>query len=116
MLIPLLIATFGILAADSLPANSKQAEKIHRNSIVIDCHNDLPAALRSKGASDFDKFDRSWPQPEFNTDISRLRKGGMGAQFWVAFTGLSRRKYARDRQSVSYELNPLDQDTVLSSS
>jgi len=67
------------------PAISKEAERIHRGAIVIDGHNDFPWKLRTKGDSSFDKVDISKSQPEHHTDIPRLRKGGVGAQFWVAY-------------------------------
>ena len=74
-----------ILAAETPSAISPEAEKIHRSAIVIDGHNDLPYTLRDKGHLSFDKFDLSREQPEIHTDIPRLRKGGVGAQFWVAY-------------------------------
>lgn len=82
----LLVAWLALGESPSAPIVSKEAEKLHRTSIVIDGHNDLPEALRNKGASGFEKYDLTHPQPDFNTDIPRLRRGGVGAQFWVAFT------------------------------
>ncbi len=35
--------------------------------------------------SSFDKLDIAQPHPELQTDIPRLKKGGVGAQFWVVF-------------------------------
>ena len=64
---------------------SREALRLHQSSIVIDGHNDLPWELRNKAQSSFDKIDISKEQPELDTDIPRLRKGGLGAQFWVAY-------------------------------
>jgi membrane dipeptidase len=61
------------------------ARELHRSAILIDGHNDLPWQLRTKGDSGFDKFDVSQPQPMLDTDLPRLRRGGMGAQFWSAY-------------------------------
>jgi membrane dipeptidase len=58
------------------------ARELHRRSLVVDGHNDLPWEIRTKGSSDFSKIDISQPQPELHTDIPRLREGGVGAQFW----------------------------------
>src|SRR6266480_2884701 len=58
------------------------ARKLHGASLVIDGHNDMPWEIREKGASSFDKMDISKPQPKLQTDIPRLRAGGVGAQFW----------------------------------
>lgn len=58
------------------------ARKLHSGSLVIDGHNDMPWEIRKQGSSDFDKMDISKPQPTLQTDIPRLRAGGVGAQFW----------------------------------
>ena len=49
---------------------------------MIDGHNDMPWEIRKQGSSSFDKLDISKPQPKLQTDIPRLREGGVGAQFW----------------------------------
>ena len=61
------------------------AKKIHRLAIVIDGHNDLPWELRVKGSMLFDKLDIAKPQKTLQTDIPRLREGGLGAQFWSVY-------------------------------
>jgi membrane dipeptidase len=58
------------------------ARQLHSRSLVIDGHNDMPWEIRTSGSSSFDKLDISQPQPKLQTDIPRLRKGGVGAQFW----------------------------------
>jgi membrane dipeptidase len=55
---------------------------LHEASLVIDGHNDMPWEIRTNGDSSFDKLDISQPQPKLQTDIPRLRQGGVGAQFW----------------------------------
>ena len=62
-----------------------RARKLHAASLVIDGHNDLPWELRAGGAERFTRIDVSQPQPKLQTDIPRLRAGGMGAQFWAAW-------------------------------
>lgn len=62
-----------------------EALRIHRASIVIDGHNDLPWKLREQSESSFETLDISQPQASLHTDIPRLRQGGLGAQFWSAF-------------------------------
>jgi membrane dipeptidase len=59
-----------------------EAERIHKSCIVIDGHNDMPWEIRKQGSRTFEKLDISKPQATLQTDIPRLRKGGMGAQFW----------------------------------
>ncbi|HEX5470548.1 MAG TPA: dipeptidase [Lacipirellulaceae bacterium] len=58
------------------------ARKLHASALVIDGHNDMPWEIRQQGGSSFDKMDISKPQPTLQTDIPRLRAGGVGAQFW----------------------------------
>jgi membrane dipeptidase len=50
---------------------------------LTDGHNDLPDAMRERGG--LDSVDISRPQPRLQTDIARLRSGGVGAQFWAAY-------------------------------
>jgi membrane dipeptidase len=61
---------------------SEAAKKLHSRSLVIDGHNDMPWEIRKQGNSSFEKMDISKPQPTLQTDIPRLRQGGVGAQFW----------------------------------
>lgn len=63
---------------------TEEAMRIHRAGILIDGHNDLPGKVRGANSS-FDELDISKPQPQLHTDIERLKKGGLGAQFWSAF-------------------------------
>jgi len=58
------------------------ARKLHSSSLVIDGHNDMPWEIRTKGDSNFDKLDIAQSQPKLQTDIPKLREGGVGAQFW----------------------------------
>src|SRR5947207_767543 len=69
--------------ADRRPVElTDAARKLHVSALVIDGHNDMPWEVRTKGSSNFDKMDISKPQPKLQTDIPRLRAGGVGAQFW----------------------------------
>jgi membrane dipeptidase len=53
--------------------------------MLFDGHNDLPWEIRTEAESSFDKADISQPQPQFHTDIPRLRKGGLKAQYWSVY-------------------------------
>jgi len=63
----------------------EEARKIHADNPVIDGHNDLPWELRQRGNASFRNIDLLRPQPKMHTDIPRLRRGGVGAQFWSAY-------------------------------
>lgn len=54
------------------------------HSPVFDGHNDLPWALRRHGY-DLDAVDIATQQTAVQTDLPRLRAGGVGAQFWSVF-------------------------------
>lgn len=51
---------------------------------VFDGHNDLPTALRATAGYSVAGLDAE--RPELQTDLPRLRRGGVGAQFWSAWT------------------------------
>ena len=63
----------------------EEALAIHRQGLLIDGHNDLPWQYRDLNDLSFRKIDITRPQKELHTDIPRLRKGGVGAQFWSAY-------------------------------
>lgn len=68
---------------------TEEAERIHKASYVWDGHNDLPWESRQRASLSFEKLDISKPQPEIHTDIERLRKGNVGAQFWSVYVPVS---------------------------
>lgn len=84
---------------------SEEALRVHREAIVIDGHNDLPWELRDQGDLTFNRLDVRKPQPLMHTDIPRLRKGGVGAQFWSAYVPARTRK---DSSSVRMTLEQID--------
>jgi membrane dipeptidase len=86
----LLLTVFVAAAQAQTPARppvvlTDEGRRVHAESFVFDGHNDLPWELRTKADSSFDKRDIRQPQPAMHTDITRLRKGGVGAQFWSVY-------------------------------
>jgi membrane dipeptidase len=56
--------------------------------LLIDGHNDLPWQLRKRFANDLDQVDLRDTRaldPRMHTDLGRLRRGGVGAQFWALY-------------------------------
>jgi membrane dipeptidase len=53
--------------------------------MVIDGHNDLPWAHRTAAGYDLGAVDVGMAQPQFNTDLPRLRRGSVGGQFWSVY-------------------------------
>ena len=63
----------------------QQARTIHSSLPVVDGHNDLPWALRTRAGSDLDEADPCVTLDGYHTDVPRLAEGGVGAQFWSVF-------------------------------
>jgi membrane dipeptidase len=63
-----------------------RARALLKTAPVVDGHNDVPWAIRrSKDKpNDVDAYDLSRTTPG-NTDIARLRQGGVGGQFWSVY-------------------------------
>src|SRR5947207_15988177 len=63
------------------------AERILRQTPLIDGHNDLPWRIREDSIAhgNVDVYDLRKHTPG-QTDLERLRKGMVGAQFWSVYT------------------------------
>lgn len=83
--ISLFLLTSILLISAPAAEVSPQAMRIHRQALLIDGHNDFPWELRTKRHSSFDEGDMSRTLTNFQTDIPRLKQGGVGAQFWAAY-------------------------------
>ena len=70
---------------------TEQALEIHHSGMLFDGHNDLPFAVRRKGNSSFEKIDIAKMQTDvgLHTDIPRLKKGGLKAQYWSVYVPAS---------------------------
>lgn len=56
---------------------------------VFDGHNDLPWAVRELCGYDLDALDLHGGEPRLQTDLPRLRRGGVTAQFWSVYVPCS---------------------------
>jgi membrane dipeptidase len=77
------------LTAQTAPANDQylaRARRILRQTPLIDGHNDLPWRIRedSIARGNVDAYDLRKHTPG-HTDLDRLRKGMVGAQFWSVY-------------------------------
>jgi membrane dipeptidase len=84
---------------------SEKALAIHREALLIDGHNDLPWELRTKDGPAFQNIDLTRPQKRFHTDIERLKKGNVGAQFWSAYVPVD---YGKKGIAVKTTLEQID--------
>jgi membrane dipeptidase len=105
-----LLAAVAVLPAADPPARkpvvpSEQALRIHADNPVIDGHNDLPWELRRLDGLAFGKIDLLRPVAKTHTDIPRLRKGGVGGQFWSAYVPVDT---VRKGEAVKRTLEQID--------
>ncbi|HEX6354618.1 dipeptidase [Actinophytocola sp.] len=68
----------------------ERAQALLKSTPLVDGHNDLPWALRQlpevdETRSEAAEVDLTEPQPRLQTDIPRLRAGGVGMQFWSVY-------------------------------
>ncbi len=75
------------------PALVERARKLLVATPLIDGHNDLPWQYRERVKNRLGEIDLGVDQtaldPAFHTDLPRLRKGGVGAQFWSVYVPVS---------------------------
>ena len=73
------------LGAQASESHLERARRILRSTPLIDGHNDLPWEIRRATAPfDVDAYDLRKTTPG-HTDLERLRKGMLGAQFWSVY-------------------------------
>ncbi len=61
------------------------ARRIHATLPVVDGHNDLPWAIRTSADGSLEATHPKSHLGGFHTDIERLRRGGVDAQFWSVY-------------------------------
>ncbi|HUS25680.1 MAG TPA: membrane dipeptidase, partial [Candidatus Binatia bacterium] len=87
-LAPLLLLAAAATADAAAPDRAlAHARALLKTTILVDGHNDLPWAIRiADGAPmDVDAYDLRGAV-KGQTDLKRLRAGGVGAQFWSVYT------------------------------
>jgi membrane dipeptidase len=72
-------------AADRAHAELSGIRCLLAGAPLIDGHNDLLWELREQVGYDFDRRDIGGSVPGVQTDLPRLRAGGVGGQFWSVF-------------------------------
>jgi membrane dipeptidase len=84
-LIPLLMLLSVLPSFRRLSAQDYRAQALRILGTVplIDGHNDIPDAIRERGGLDSVNF--AVLQPKLMTDITKLRAGAVGGQYWAAY-------------------------------
>ncbi|HEX8240649.1 MAG TPA: dipeptidase [Allosphingosinicella sp.] len=84
--LPILVAAALISAGATAQTPEQRVERVLAKTPVIDGHNDLPWEIRDNydfWRSPLDlEADTSKLEKRLQTDLPRMKKGGMGAQFW----------------------------------
>ena len=82
----LLLFASPALAGTDEDAALRHARELLASTILIDGHNDLPWVIRewAEAPMDVEKYDLRKSAPH-ETDLARLRAGGVGAQFWSVY-------------------------------
>jgi membrane dipeptidase len=81
----------------------ERARRLHREVPVVDTHNDLPTMIHERNGGDVVKMNPDGPL-DIDTDLPRLRQGGIGAQFWAAYVPSS----FIERGAARYVLEEID--------
>lgn len=110
-------------------AENARFDRIARRTPLIDGHNDVPWAIRDDHAGNLDAVDLNTDTtrltPPMHTDFARLRRGGLGAQFWSVYVpasykgaastvavfeqiDLTRRMIARDADKLEFANSAAD--------
>jgi membrane dipeptidase len=74
------------MAGAQVDPAQRRAAALLRRAPVFDGHNDLPWVIREDAIAlgDLDRYDIARPA-RGDTDLARLRQGGVGAQFWSVY-------------------------------
>lgn len=81
-----------------------QAKALHAKYPLIDGHNDLPGLVRRRTDGDFTKLNLRNTVTDGQTDIDRIRAGGMGGQFWSVYVSTS----LEGAEAVKQTLNQIE--------
>ena len=107
-----LASTVALAAGPQLP-DARRIERVLSQTPLIDGHNDLPWEIRERFGGDLTRIDlgantAALPAPSgaapLMTDIPRLRRGHVGAQFWSVWIPVD----IRGPQAVQMTLEQID--------
>jgi membrane dipeptidase len=90
-----------------------QAQEVHSRALIIDGHNDMPVERVARGEKSFDWRRRD---PQYHTDIPRMKEGGYDVGFFVVGNGLVANVWvATERMLAQIDAHPDELTLVLSS-
>jgi membrane dipeptidase len=84
--------------------SDEEVKRVHASALLIDTHNDFPTEQTGQDRPIGSPIDIGHPSPKAQTDLARLRAGGVGAVFFAAYVGanfgLGNRAYTRAQQVI----------------
>lgn len=106
---PLLVAVLLYAGDIQDDAFVERARQLHREVPLIDGHNDLPWRMHNLNKSDPLSLDITQRLDKGQTDIPRLKDGGVGGQFWsvyvpVSLSGKEAVQMTKDQIGLVYKL------------
>jgi len=82
---PVLSTASGVLSHEDDAALRARAQKLHRQSIVIDTHNDITTPMLDKDFDIGSRGDDQGAKIRTHTDIRRMKEGGLTAEFFAIY-------------------------------
>src|SRR6476469_803564 len=76
----------------------EEVMRVHQSALLIDTHNDVTSATVAG-------LDIGKPNTDHMTDVARMKKGGMGAQFFAAYVAAS---YVEGNRAANRALQMID--------
>ncbi|MEO8662650.1 MAG: dipeptidase [Bryobacteraceae bacterium] len=97
-----LIAAFVLAAGTGLSqkrtVSDAEVAKVHKSAILIDTHNDITSRT-------VEGWDIGTDATDTHTDINRMKKGGMGGEFFAVFVGAN---YVEGNHAANRTLEMID--------
>jgi len=87
-----------LLSGQTRTVTDAEVQRVHRGALLIDTHNDVPWRV-------VDGFDIGAKSKEWHTDLTRLKAGGLGAVFFVAYVS---KDYVEGNRSAHRTLQLID--------
>lgn len=94
----MVIASIALWAGEKRNISESEVQRVHRSALLIDTHNDITTMT-------VDGFDIGTTGSKNQTDVSRLKAGGVGATFFAAYVGP---EYAAKKASANRVLQMND--------
>ncbi len=106
------LAAFSIVFAQKRTVTDEEVLRVHRSTLLIDTHNDIPTEDAGKDRPLDARLDISTHSLKTHTDLPRLRAGGAGAVFFVAYVSAAYVGAARGSARAHQVIDTIRNDIV----